>query len=112
MYADNTNLTVCGETDKEIEKNLNSELENVHKCFLVNKLTLNVKKTEYMIIGSKQRISKVTDECKIKFGKDVKQVTSTESLGVIIDDSLCWKEQIDGISTKVSKAIGILNQTC
>ena len=94
MYADNTNLTVCGETAKEIEKNLNSELENVHKCFLVNKLTLNVKKTEYMIIGSKRRISKITDECQIKIdigGKDVKQVTSAKGLGVIIDDSLCWK---------------------
>ena len=115
MYADDTNLTVCGETAKEIEKNLNSELENVHKWLLVNKLTLNVKKTEYMIIGSKRRISKITDECQIKIdigGKDVKQVTSAKGLGVIIDDSLCWKEQIDGISTKVSKAIGILNQTC
>ena len=70
MYADDTNLTVCGETDKEIEKNLNSELENVHKCLLVNKLTLNVKKTEYIY---DYWILKITDECQIKIdigGKD------------------------------------------
>ena len=70
MYADDTNLAVCGETDKEIEKNLNSELENVHKCFLVNKLTLNVKKTEYIY---DYWILKITDECQIKIdigGKD------------------------------------------
>ena len=70
MYADNTNLTVCGETAKEIEKNLNSELENVHKWLLVNKLTLNVKKTEYIY---DYWILKITDECQIKIdigGKD------------------------------------------
>ena len=55
---------------QEIEKNLNSELENVHKWLLVNKLTLNVKKTEYIY---DYWILKITDECQIKIdigGKD------------------------------------------
>ena len=97
----------------EIAKQLNSELDNVHKWLLVNKLTINDDKPEYMIIGSLQRITKITDDCNIKIdigGKDVKRVTSTKSLGVIIDDNLCWKEQVDSISTKVSRAIGIIRR--
>ena len=43
MYADDTNVTVVGKTGEEIEKSLNSELENIHKWLLANKLTLNVK---------------------------------------------------------------------
>ena len=113
MYADDTNLSICGETAADIEKYLNDELENVHKWLSINKLTLNIDKTEYMIIGSRQRISKIPDDCqtKIEIGcKEVKRVTSTKSLGVIIDDKLCWNEQIDGISTKASRAIGIIRR--
>ena len=51
MYADDNNMTVVGKTGEEIEESLNSELENIH-----NKLTLNVNKTEYMIIGSRQKL--------------------------------------------------------
>ena len=31
MYADDTNITVVGKTGEEIEKSLNSKLENIHK---------------------------------------------------------------------------------
>ena len=51
--TDDTNITVVGKTGEEIEESLNSELENIHKRLLANKLTLDVDKTEYMIIGSR-----------------------------------------------------------
>ena len=96
MYADDKNMTVCGETGKGIETKSNSELEDVHKWLLANKLTLNVNKTEYMIIGSRQRLAKIADDVKVDVGgKDVQRVTSTKSLRVIIDDTICWTEQID-----------------
>ena len=82
MYADDAIITICGKTGEEIEKQLNSELENVHKWLLVTKLAFNVDKTEYMIIGSGQRITKITDDYNIKIdigGKDEKRVTSTKT---------------------------------
>ncbi len=39
-----------------LEEALNDELENIHQWLLSNKLTLNVKKTEYMVIGTRQRL--------------------------------------------------------
>ena len=57
MYADDTNITTSGETIKELEDMLNCELNKVHNWLLVNKLTVNVGKTEYMIIGTRQRLS-------------------------------------------------------
>ena len=54
MYADDTNITVVGKTGEEI----------IHKWLLANKLTLNVNKTEYkteyMIIGSRQKLQKLS----------------------------------------------------
>jgi hypothetical protein len=40
----------------------------------------------------------------------LKQVYPKKILGVLIDDNLCWNEQIDNISKKVSKGIGMLRR--
>ena len=105
MYADDTNLSVTGESASDIEVRLNTELENVHEWLTANKLTLNAEKTEYMIIGSYKRISNLQkeDEIKIRIGdNEIKRVKTTKSLGIVIDENLAWKENIDNLSVKVS----------
>ena len=59
MYADDTNLTVRSSDTNNLEEALNSEICNIHQWLLSNKFTLNVDKTEYMIIGTRQRLAKV-----------------------------------------------------
>lgn len=113
LYADDSNLTVCGETAIAVETKLNSELDNVHKWLVVNKLTLNVDKTEYMLIGSRQKLSNLMTEPEIEVSignKNIKRVSTTKSLGIIIDENLQWKQQIDSTSKKLSKAIGVLRR--
>ena len=57
MYADDTNLTVCSDSiNNNLEEALHSEMKNIHQWLLSNKLTLNIEKTEYMIIGTCQRL--------------------------------------------------------
>ena len=46
MNADDINITVVGKTGEEIQTRLNNELENIHNWLLINKLTLNVDKSE------------------------------------------------------------------
>ena len=113
MYADDTNLSVTGESASDIEVRLNTELENVHEWLTANKLTLNTEKTEYMIIGSYKRISGLQkeDEIKIRIGdNEIKRVKTTKSLGIVIDENLAWKENIDNLSVKVSRAIGVIRR--
>ena len=57
MFAEDTNISTQGKTGTEIQDRLNMDLENVHQWQISNKLTFNKKKTEYMIVGSQQRIS-------------------------------------------------------
>ena len=59
MYADDTSLSVSSESASDINISLNKELESVHVWLTANKLTLNIEKTEYMIIGSYKRISRI-----------------------------------------------------
>ena len=77
---------------------------------LANKLTLNSEKTEYTIIGSKQRLANINDP-QIELGEaTIKRVNKSKTLGVVIYDNLTWNTQIDNITKKVSKGIGMLRR--
>ena len=70
---------------------------------VANKLTLNVEKTEYMIIGSYKRISNIINQNEIKIrleDKEINRKKFTKSLRVVIDEYLNQKEQVDSINIK------------
>ena len=111
LFADDTNLTASGCSIIDIQTKLNNDLENIHQWLLANKLTLNKDKTEYMIAGSRQRITKIEGDPEVKLGNcNIKRVKETKTLGVIIDDQLKWNAHIDNVVTKVSKAIGMIRR--
>ena len=111
MFADDTNISTCGKSVTEIQEHLNHDLENIHQWLLANKLTLNKKKTEYMIIGSRQKLSKITIEPEIRIGETaIKRVRNSKTLGVLIDEHLTWDKQLENVQTKVSRGIGMLRR--
>ena len=64
-----------------------------------------------MIISSRQRLAKIDDDPKISLdGIDIKRVKQAKTLGIVIDEKLLWKNQIDEITTKVSRGIGMLRR--
>ena len=86
MFADDTNISTNGKTNDELQVCINMELENVHQWLLANKLTLNKDKTEYIIIGSRQRNSNLVTDLKIELCESViKRVHKSKTLVVIID---------------------------
>ena len=54
LFADDTNIFVSGDDVKEISKTLSKQLDKLNAWFAVNKLSLNVSKTNYMIFGNKE----------------------------------------------------------
>ena len=57
MYAGDTNLTFASNNIDDMNYHLNHDLANVNKWLIANRLTLNQSKTEFMLIGSRQRIA-------------------------------------------------------
>ena len=51
MFADDTNITTSAGSVEKLETQLNIELDKIYRWLVANRLTLNVSKTEYMIIG-------------------------------------------------------------
>ena len=72
-----------------------------------NQLTLNLKKTNYIIFKSHKK--KCKKELKIMLNEyEIKQVHNTKFLGVMIDEHLTWKNHINYVTCKIAKTVGIL----
>ena len=64
---------------------------------LAHKLTLNMTKTDFMLIGSRQRLSTLTESPTFAINNfQVSQVTTAKSLGMAIDGRLDWSGRFQG----------------
>jgi hypothetical protein len=77
---------------------------------MVNKLTLNLVKTKYILFKPRQKCQNLTAELFID-NQQIIQVQETSLLGVILDENLSWKSHISHISSKIAKSIGIIFRT-
>ena len=85
-YADDTSLTLASNDIEHINYCLNHNLSNVYEWLSANKLTLNMKKTEFMLIASRQKLSQFTESPSLAINENaIEQLTSAKSLGVYVD---------------------------
>jgi hypothetical protein len=64
-----------------------------------------------MIIGTRQRLNNLSQDINVSInGKLFKEVDTKKTLGVLVDEDLCWDKQISKISKKASKGIGMLRR--
>ena len=112
MFADDTNLTLSAKTLTERKLVLTPELNNLSCWLKANKLSLNVSKTERIIIVSRKRLSAQCDDVEIRIDDQIiKRVDKTKSLGLTIDAQLSWGKHVEEICKKVShSAIGALKR--
>ena len=60
MYADDTSISFAASGLPELEGTIDGELANLHKWLvIVDKLNLNITKTELLLIGSHQRLANI-----------------------------------------------------
>ena len=90
---------------EKLQDTMNSELDKILLWFKVNKLSLNVLKTNYMLFRGKANVN----ELNIKIDNNgIKKVSCTKLVGTFIDETLSWLTQIQNIENKVSRGIGVL----
>ena len=111
MYADDTTLFCCLEDIKSDNKELvlNNELQRVHSWLKANRLSLNVKKTKYMLF----RKQKKTDirELNLRISNDaIQPVDDFNFLGLHINSKLNWETHTNVISKRMSRAVGVIKK--
>ena len=90
---------------------MNEDLLNIRKWLIANKLTLNTTKTEFMLIGSRQKLNTITDSLVVSInGTPVNQVSTSKSLGVFIDANLTWGSHIEKLAKKIPSCIAAIKQ--
>ena len=108
LFADDTTFLISGVNIDDLFQLANCELEKSSVWFTSNKLTLNVKKTKYMIFSDQnlttnlnqlhignQSIEQVGTKCKEQYFKFV---------GHVIDDKLSWEGHVQHITKKLASA--------
>ena len=108
LFADDTNIFYSHPNLNTLTHIFNTELVKVSNWFKANKLSLNVKKTNYIHFKKKKHTTPVT---RISIDNTpILPVEHTKFLGVIIDQNLSWKYHILKTTNQISKNIGILRK--
>ena len=110
FFADDTNLFISHTDFSVLMAKANHDLENISKWFKLNKLSLNIKKSNFIIFTSNNKKYCKSNTCLSIGDNPITQVTSTTFLGVIIHERLNWKIHISYVCKKISKSIGIIGK--
>ena len=106
LFGDDANLNMSYSSIQTLQLLVNQEINKVDEWLKNNKLTLNYKKSNYMIIESNH--SK-TNKFKLKSNHNtISQTNNVKYLGVFLDNQLSWQPQIDQAIKKLSRACGMI----
>ena len=112
MSADDTSLSHQSHDLTHLNEAINSDLIKLDTWLRGIRLSLNETKIHSMLLSTKQKhnsLKRQSEGLQLKIrDNELEGVQKTKYLGVQIDCSLGWKEQIKAVSTKVSRAIGVL----
>lgn len=106
-FADDTTIFVRGDNLVAVTDSLNSELNSVDEWLKMNKLSLNISKSSFMIFSNLDTSSSAV--IKIR-GTDLIRVSRAKFLGMSLDDKLNFRDHIDSVCNKVSKSCGVIRR--
>ena len=110
LFADDTNIFISDVSFSSLLLNVNIELHKLSEWFCANRLSLNIKKSNYMLFGHKFKRQKNLSSIISISGINIERVESTKFLGIHIDCKLNWKCHTSYLALKISKSIGIINK--
>ena len=112
MYADDTSTSCEVISVHDITVKVIPDLVKLCDWLKSNKLSLNMIKTEFMIIESTHNVLQFGDLIAIRIDDQlIKLVAHVKYLGIIVDDRLTWKEHVDYISKKICRNLGAIKRS-
>ena len=101
LFADDTNAFLSHKDADCLVDILNTELNKLSIWLGANRLSLNIKRTKFVVFKPRQKRSSVKIQHLIN-GHKLDQVRKTVFLGVMFDENLNWKSEISHVANKVS----------
>ena len=106
LFADDTNIYYDSCDLKEIEKTVNEELKKLTLWLNVNRLALNVSKTNFVIFRANKPV--YHNVTLIMNRKAIEQKDHVKYLGVLVDEHLRWDQHINNVAKKIGRGVGII----
>ena len=106
LFADDTSVFLTGNSIDTLVNGMNVEINLLVEWLNTNKLSINIKKTHYVIFRFKKIIT-----CKSDIhinGQKVQSSDTTKFLGVVLDYKMSWTNHIFTVKNKMAKSIGII----
>ena len=107
LFADDTNIYYESNDLKNLEKTVNEELKKLSLWLNLNRLALNISKTNFVIFRSSQKVPNHSVTLLMN-KKALLQKDHVKYLGVLLDQHLSWKYHIKSVALKVSRGLGII----
>ena len=107
LFADDACFNLGHQCVQTLEKLVNIELDKLSLWFKENKLSLNVGKTNFVMIH--RRRQNIRLQLKLN-GALLEQKDSIKYLGVVIDQKLNWKSHITNCTAKLGKCLWAINK--
>ena len=109
-FADDTTCSFSSNNIQQLYHTMNQELNLLNTWFRSNRLSLNAKKTKYILFGPQiNQINSDAFEIYInnqridRIGKS-QDIKSFKFLGIEIEENLSWKHHINQVCLKISRA--------
>ena len=100
---------------RDLEKLINEELAKIKEWCDLNKLSINIKKTNYMIVKSPEKKSgNINIKLPNKDGNSdiIEKKEHIKYLGVLLDEKLSWKHHysINYVCSRLARNTGIFSK--
>ena len=112
MFADDTSATDSDPDIFSLENRLQGHLITLQNWCESNRMAINATKTKVMLISTRQKIAASPKRSlDLHFNNmPIECVSSHKLLGVVIDQSLTWKEHTSHLVKKISRNVFLLSK--
>lgn len=109
LFADDTSIFYTQSTIQQNMCSLENDIKLIDEYYRLNKLTVNLSKTELIHFHSSKIVIPSTQTITYK-GTSIKNVPSVKHLGLIFDSQLQWKAHIEKLAAKLASIVGIFTK--
>ena len=109
LFADDTNVFLEHDNYDELINVTKTELDNISHWLLMNKLSLNVGKTKFIIFRTPRKLIPSIPTITIN-SENIEKVTEIKFLGVYIDELMNWKFHIIYKSKVIAKNLAVIHR--
>ncbi len=110
LHADDTAIVASGNGYIDVMLSLRIEMSNIVEWLRLNKLTLNVKKTKLLILGTLHKLSRIKYSPLMICNEVVERVDYFKYLGIFLDKNLTFNHHIDKLYKQTCSKIGLLKR--